>query len=56
VADLIGLGKESGSVQTIDRIRRATRVLEEVDPRYLAVVVKGSKPSLSRLEVRRREF
>jgi hypothetical protein len=54
VADLIGPGKCMASGQTTDRIRRASRVLEEVDPRYVAEVVRGSKPSLSRLEVRRR--
>jgi hypothetical protein len=57
VADLIGLGRAGTAAgQTIDRIRRASRALEEADPRYVAEVVRGSKPSLSRLEVRRRQF
>jgi len=56
VSELAGVGETVLRRQTVDRIRHAIRALVQLDPRYVAQVVKAGRPGMWRLEVRRRSL
>lgn len=56
VADLVGVGQSVLRRHTVDRIQQALRTLVDLDPSYLAQIVKTARPGMWRLEVRRRRF
>jgi hypothetical protein len=56
VAELMGLKERAIRRKTVDRIRHATRAVEDLDRRYVAEVVRGAQAGMWRLEVRRRQL
>jgi hypothetical protein len=54
VSDLLGLRERAVRRKTVARVRRATRSIMELDPRYEIEVFRGAQQGMWRLEVRRR--